>query len=277
MVASAVMDILTLSDGQALAYRCHGEGEPLLLIMGTGADHGFWAAQVPALSVHHRVIVYDSRGTGRSGDFARVEDGTAVALAADAAELLEHLDGGPAHVHGLSLGSVVAQELALTRPDLVRSLGLHGTWCHSDEWFLHMVEGMEHALKTGGLGTFIRCATTWILSPEFHAQQTELLHQMERGYVESDAPARVDGVLAHCHADRVVDTRSRLPELRVPTLVTAGERDIQVPPRYGEATAKLIPGARFHLFEGPTSSHCSCFEMADDFNRLVLEFTASVD
>jgi pimeloyl-ACP methyl ester carboxylesterase len=270
------MDSFTLSDGQRLAYRVQGEGDPLLLIMGTGADHTFWAANAPALSEHHRVIVYDSRGTGRSGDFARVEDGSAAALAKDAAELLEHLDCGPTHVHGLSLGSVVVQELALTRPELVRSAGLHGTWCLSDEWFLHMVEGMEHALKTGGLAAFIRCATTWILSPQFHATQTELLHQMEAGYVESDAAARVDGVLAHCHADRIVDTRARLPEMAAPTLVTAGERDIQVPPRYGEATAKLIPGARHHLFEGPTSSHCSCFEMAEDFNRLVLEFSGSV-
>ncbi len=275
MLASVAMETLTLSDGQSLAHEVHGEGEALLLIMGTGADQSFWGAQVPVLSQHHRVIVYDSRGTGRSGDFARIEDGTAAALAADAAELLEFLDCGPAHVHGLSLGSVVAQELALTRPELVRSVGLHGTWCLSDEWFLHMVEGMELALKKGGLAAFIRCATTWILSPEFHATQTELLHQMERGYVESDAPARVDGVLAHCHADRFVDTRARLPELKVPTLVTAGERDIQVPPRYGRATAELILGAEFHLFEGPTSSHCSCFEMADEFNRVVLEFSAA--
>ena len=269
------MDKLKLRDGQELAFRVHGEGDPLLLIMGTGADHTFWGANVPGLSERHRVIVYDSRGTGSSGDFARVEDGSAEELAKDAAELLDHLNLGPAHVHGLSLGSVVAQELGLTRPELCRSLGLHGTWCHSDEWFVHMVEGMELALKNGGLPTFIRCATTWILSPEFHARNTEMLRQMERGYAESDAPTRVDGVLAHCHADKIVDTRARLPELKVPTLVTAGERDIQVPPRYGRETVGLVPGARWHLFVGPTSSHCSCFEMAEEWNRTVLDFSES--
>ena len=275
VIASSVMDSLQLADGQRLAFEVHGRGEPLLLIMGTGADHSFWAANVPALAEHHLVIVYDSRGTGASGDFARVEDGSAAALARDAAELLRHAAPAPAHVHGLSLGSVVAQELGLEQPELVRSLGLHGTWSFSDEWFLHMVEGMELALRSGGLEAFIRCATTWILSPDFHAENGELLRGMERAYVEPEPRARVAGVLAHCHADRFVDTRERLKSLELPTLVTAGERDIQVPPRYGRATAALIPGARFHLFEGPRSSHCSCFEMAPEWNRLVLDFAAS--
>ncbi len=270
------MQRLTLSDGQGLAYDVAGSGSPLLLIMGTGADHGFWAAQVPALAERHRVISYDSRGTGLSGDFARVEDATPALLARDAADLLDHLGTGPTHVHGLSLGSVVAQELALTRPDLVRSLGLHGTWGRSDPWFLRMVETMETALRHGGLATFIRSATAWILSPDFHASQPQVVAAMEHAYVERRA-ARVDGVLGHCQADRVVDTLARLPAIRCPVLVTAGERDIQVPPRYGREVAAAIAGSRFHLFEGPTASHCACFEMAASFNALVLDFCRDVE
>jgi pimeloyl-ACP methyl ester carboxylesterase len=176
------------------------------------------------------VITYDSRGTGESGDFARIEDGSAQALARDAAELLQHVGGGPAHVHGLSLGAVVAQELSLARPDLVRSAGLHGAWGFSDPWFIRMVETMETALRSGGLPAFIRGATCWILSPDFHAENPAMVEAMEAAYVQRRA-ARVDGVLAHCHADRIVDTLGRLGSLRLPVLVTAGERDIQVPPR----------------------------------------------
>lgn len=267
---------MTLSDGQPLAYRVDGDGEPLLLIMGTGAPHFFWSAQVPALSEHFRVITYDSRGTGASGDFARVEDGTPAALAADAAELLDALGTGPAHVAGLSLGSCVAQELALSRPDLVRSLGLHGTWAHSDAWFLLMVESMEIALRSGGLPAFFRSAVTWVLSPDFHAAHPEALQAMERAYLRDEPLTRVEGVLAHCHADRVHDVRARLPELEVPTLVTAGERDIQVPPRYGREVAARIPQARFHLFEGPHASHCACVEMAEDWNAVTLGFLAAL-
>lgn len=267
---------VTLSDGQGLACEVAGEGEPLLLVMGTGADRSFWAAQVPALAARHRVITYDSRGTGESGDFARIEDCTPRSLAKDAAELLEALDAGPAHVAGLSLGSCVAQELALARPELVRSLGLHGTWARTDEWFLRMVETMETALEHGGLPVFIRSATAWILSPDFHAAHPDVVEGLERRYADvPDAARRVRGVLAHCHADRVHDAVARLPALRVPTLVTAGERDIQVPPRYGRETAALVPGARFHLFEGPRASHCACFEMAEEFNRVTLDFLAA--
>src|SRR5687768_13589276 len=143
------MKTLRLSDGQPLAWEEHGAGPPLLLVMGTGADHSFWAAQVAGLSERHRVITYDSRGTGRSGDFRSPEECTPASLASDAAELLEEV-GGPAHVAGLSLGSCVAQELALARPDLVLSLGLHGTWGESDAWFLHMVRSEERRVGKEG-------------------------------------------------------------------------------------------------------------------------------
>jgi pimeloyl-ACP methyl ester carboxylesterase len=268
------MNQLELSDGRRLAWREDGRGPALLLVMGTGADHSFWGPQVAGLSSAFRVITYDSRGTGRSDAGPSIASCTPASLARDAAELLEHAAGGPAHVAGLSLGSCVAQELALARPDLVRSLGLHGTWGRSDPWFLRMVESMELALRAGGLPAFIRLATTWILSPDFHAESPDVVEALEAAYPASGA--RVEGVLAHCHADRVHDALDRLPRLAVPTLVTAGERDIQVPPRYGRAVAAAIPGARFHLFEGPRASHCACFEMAGAFNDLTAAFLRSV-
>jgi len=271
------MHRLDLPDGRHLAWWEHGQGTTLLLVMGTGADHSFWAPQVDALSRRWRVLVYDSCGTGASGDFARVEDCTPAALAADAAALLEAAGDGPAHVAGLSLGSCVAQELALARPDLVRSLGLHGTWGRTDEWFVRMVETMETCVRAGGRASFIRCATTWILSPDLHSEQPDMIAAMERGYVEAEHPTRPDGILAHCHADRVHDVEARLGAIRVPTLVTAGERDIQVPPRYGRRVAAAIPGARFHLFEGPHASHWACFEMADEWNTVTATFLDEVE
>lgn len=270
------MDHVTLDDGQRLAFWSEGTGPTLLLIMGTGADHSFWTPQVEELSRQCRVVTYDSRGTGASGDFSRIEDCTPATLAADAARLLEHVADAPAHVAGLSLGSCVAQELALSRPELVASLGLHGTWARSDPWFLRMVETMETCVRAGGLPSFIRCATTWILSPDLHAEQPELVEQLERGYCEADPATRPDGILAHCHADRVHDAADRIAAISAPTLVTAGERDIQVPPRYGRAVAQRIPGSRFHLFEGPRASHCACFEMAAEWNRVTADFLREV-
>ena len=112
----------------------------------------------------------------------------------------------------------------------------------------------------------------WILSPTFLAESTEVIQDMEEGYVANpDAPSR-EGLLGHFHADRTHDALDRLAEIAVPTLVTAGEQDVQVPPRYGRQVAERIPGARFHLFTGPRASHLACLEMAEEFNRVGLEF-----
>jgi pimeloyl-ACP methyl ester carboxylesterase len=82
-------------------------------------------------------------------------------------------------------------------------------------------------------------------------------------------------VLGHIHADKTHDALDRLARIRCPVLVTAGERDIQVPPRYGREVAGRIPGARYHLFTGPHASHLACVEMADEFNRVTLEWLAA--
>jgi pimeloyl-ACP methyl ester carboxylesterase len=81
-------------------------------------------------------------------------------------------------------------------------------------------------------------------------------------------------VFGHIHADKTHDALDRLKEIRCPVLVTAGEMDVQVPPRYGRAVAERIPGARFHLFKGAHASHLACVEMADEFNRLTLDWLA---
>ena len=83
-------------------------------------------------------------------------------------------------------------------------------------------------------------------------------------------------MLGHIHADKTHDALDRLGSISCPVLVTAGEMDVQVPPRYGKAVADHIPGARYHLFEGPHASHLACVEMAEEFNRLTLDWLASL-
>src|SRR5436309_2803864 len=107
-------------------YEHQGQGEPVLLIMGTGNDHSLWNAQVPAFSKEFQCIVYDNRGTGRS---SKPQTGySARILADDAAGLLDALGIASAHAAGWSLGSVAAQELAINYPERVRSLSLYCTW-----------------------------------------------------------------------------------------------------------------------------------------------------
>jgi pimeloyl-ACP methyl ester carboxylesterase len=194
------------------------------------------------------------------------------AMADDAAQLLDQLGIESAHVAGLSLGSTVAQEIALRHPRRVRSAQLHGTWGRSDEWFIRMIETLEEPVKHGDLGAFIRYALMWITSPAFLEGQRETVAAMEAEFLKEPPDPR--GVLGHIHADKTHDALPRLKDIRCPVLVTAGEVDVQVPPRYGRAVAEAIPGAAFHLFRGPHASHLACIEMAGEFNRVTLDWLA---
>ena len=264
------MPLAKLSTGVEISYEVQGEGEPLLLVMGTGADHRFWAAQVPAYAGRYRTIVYDSRGVGGSTVPDDPSTCSMAVMADDAVALLDALDIGRAHVSGLSLGSTVAQEMCLRHPDRVASAQLHGTWGRSDEWFVRMIETLEHPVKHGDMKAFIRYALMWITSPTFLEEQGEAVRGMEAAFLE--APPHPRGVLGHIHADKTHDALDRLGAIACPVLVTAGEQDVQVPPRYGRAVAERIPGAKFHLFRGPHASHLACVEMAEEFNRVTLDW-----
>ena len=106
------MPFAELSTGIEVFYRVEGSGEPLLLIMGTAADHSVWASQVEAYRGDYTVITYDARGTGRSTCPPDPSTYSMRVLGDDAAALLDHLGVERAHVSGLSLGSAAAQELA---------------------------------------------------------------------------------------------------------------------------------------------------------------------
>jgi len=262
-----------LSTGLRMHYEVHGEGgEPFLLLGGTGSDSGLWAGHAPELAKRFRVITPDPRGTGRT---TRPEDPTTCTMrvmAEDAASLLDTLGLGPAHVAGLSLGSAVAMELGAARPDLVRSLHLHGAWARSDRWFTEMMEIMEYPARQGDLRGFLRLALPCILSRTFLADEDAVAAIFRGFFDENPAPPSREGVLGHIHADKMHDALPRLRNVEAPTLVATGENDIQVRPEYGREVAEAIPGARFHLFRGPRASHCALLEMPGEFLRLTHEF-----
>src|SRR5919108_3032190 len=267
------MPFVELPTAIRMYYEQHGDaGEPFLLLGGTGSDHLLWSGHLPALSQRFRVITPDPRGTGQT---TRPEDPTRCTMrlmAEDAAGLLDALGLGPAHVAGLSLGSAVAMELGAARPDLVRSLHLHGAWARSDRWFNEMMEIMEYPARLGDLRGFLRLALPCILSRDFLADEAACA-ALERGFFDDNPfPPSKDGVLGHLNADKTHDATPRLGSVKAPTLVATGENDIQVRPDYGREVAERIPGARFHLFRGPRASHCACLEMPDEFLRETFAF-----
>ena len=126
------------ANGVDLHYVQEGTGDDVLLLCGLGDDWTAWEAQVGPLAERFRVTVVDNRGVGLSS----LPDGefTVADMAADAIALCDAIGISSAHVMGFSMGGAIAQELAIARPDLVRSLVLVGTWAYSDRMFRNFIE-----------------------------------------------------------------------------------------------------------------------------------------
>ncbi|MBM3120328.1 MAG: alpha/beta fold hydrolase, partial [Chloroflexi bacterium] len=112
-------------------YESHGDGEPLLLIQGYGQYSGHWAPLIPSFSREYRVISFDNRGTGRS-DKPDIPY-TMKMMADDVKRLLDAIGIDSAHVFGVSMGGMIAQEFALNHPDKLISLILGCTQCGGTE------------------------------------------------------------------------------------------------------------------------------------------------
>ena len=246
-----------------------GTGEPLLLIMGTGGSLGFWEPLIAPFADRHRVIAYDNRGLGQSD--RGEEHITMASLAADAAALLDALEIKRAHVLGWSLGSAVAQELALAHPDRVGGLILYATWGRGDGYMKVMLTALRHPWETGDMEGALT-ALGLAFSPELldSAEFESIVEELLPLFPQTET--QIHTTCEQSEADEHHDTLDRLEGIRAPTLVIAGEQDLLTPPRQCRAVAERIPGARYELFTGPGSSHVLMMERAEEFIPLVLGF-----
>ena len=249
-------------------HRLHWErvgrddAPPLLLVMGTAFSSRAWDTLPGRLAERFRVITYDNRGVGRSTRtraFFAMRD-----LADDAVAVLDAAGVARAHVFGVSLGGMVALDLALRRPDRVGALvvgcamagytrgpkpGLAAT-----RLLLRAAIGLRPSLdETARLLVSDACLRDE--RPRFAAW----LAQVERG-----APRTV---LRQLLAAARFGAHDRLSSVRAPTLVVTGDADRLVPPASSRAIAAAIPGARLVELDG--AGHCFPFERTDETVRLV--------
>jgi pimeloyl-ACP methyl ester carboxylesterase len=263
------MPLQTVRTGVALNYEVSGEGDPLLLVMGTSGSIPLWGELLPRLAERYRVIAFDNRGLGGS----ERGDGpiTVASLAEDASALLEALDVPRAHAMGWSLGSAIVQELAIAHPQQVASAVLYATWGRCDGYQRAMlsalrlpyaVRDMEAALTVAGLA----------FSPELmdRPDVQQLFEPMLPAFPQTEAQMAV--TVEQWDADLVHDTLDRLGDIEAPTLVVVGEQDLLTPPRQSKAVADAIPKARYELLTGPGSSHGLHIERPDDLVRIVTGF-----
>lgn len=257
----------TDANGQRLYYEVRGEGEPLLMVMGLGADHLAWALQVGPLAEHFRVITFDNRDCGQSsyanGPYEITD------LAADTIALADALELESFHLVGASMGGCIAQEIALGWSERVRTLTLAITFAGAGAW------GRKH-------GRLI-AADVHHRSYEEHIDNMMLLCFSERLFDETERitflrqqmlanphPQRPEGFARQAEATGRHEARERLASLSMPVHVIGAEHDYLVPVWKSRELAELIPGAMLTVIEGAT--HGLNVERAEDFNAAMLDF-----
>lgn len=232
-----------------LSYERAGVGAPLLMIMGMSGTFDHWHGRfLEKLRAGFETIVYDHRGVGASTPL----DGNTVTiaqLARDAAGLLDALELDSAHVLGISMGGMVAQELALAQPERVRALTLGCTYCGGEGSALTLPETLgrlAQSMSSGDRERAIRTAWEVNVSPAFAANDEEYARFLEIGRRRA-VPVPV--IMAQMQAVVGHDTSARLPELAPPTLVVHGTLDQMLPVQNGRMIAGLVPGARLEVLE----------------------------
>lgn len=263
--------------GPQIHYEVSGSGTPVVLIAGTGCDDTWWALQRDVFAQHYTVITPHMRGAGRSTVYPDPESYSSEVMADDVASLLEALDLGPAHVVGHSLGSCIAQQLAIRHPNVVASAQLHATWARADEWLRSaFIATTDFALAQGNRHAAFRTVKMWVFSPHYLATRTpaRVAETVAAAFINNPHLEAGPGLRGHLHADRHHDTRAALAQIDVPVLVTAGELDASFPPRYGRWVYEQLPRARWHLFTGKRAGHAFNIELAEEFNHVALDFIA---
>ena len=236
-------------------YEAHGEGEPLLLVMGYGLSSDAWGPMLGLLG-GYRAIVLDNRGTG--GSDPPGEDFGMATMSGDAAAVLDAAGVDRAHVHGVSMGGMIAQQLVLDRPDKVHSVVLGCTspspvrFSSDPEVAVQLFQGtmLMESDPEAALDTLMPL----VFSETFLAENPTV-REMAKLVIGTArlAPGTALGMMkafGDISRGTMWDVSDRLGEIRAPTLVQHGTADRLVPVEAGRYLVAHIAGAEYQEFEG---------------------------
>jgi 3-oxoadipate enol-lactonase len=256
------------ANGIALNYEVTGAGEPVLLLHGLGSRAEDWELQVPDLARTYRVITVDFRGHGRSGKPSGPY--TVALMASDILALLNTLEIQSTHIVGLSMGGMIAFQLAVDRPERVRSLMIVNSAAalvprsFSQHWLVWQRLGLARLFGPATTGRFL--SRRLFPKPE----QAVFRERFVREWATNDRHA----YLAAMKALIGWSVLDRIHQITCPVLVISGDRDY-LPADVKLEYTRLIPDARFVVIED--SGHATPIDQSEKFNRLMLEFLAEVD
>jgi len=254
-------------------YEIHGEGEPLVLINGLGLDISSWMPQVPSLSQKFRVVLFDNRGVGRTDAPRPIY---AISEMADDTEaLLNALDIDKAHIMGLSMGGLIAQEFALKYPRRLKSLILATTAARLSPHAGQVIQLWQNMVQEDVKPeTCLREMFLWVFTDKFF-ENDEQVKSFLNVFLNHPHPQPAHGFSGQAAACLKHDSLDRLGRITVPTLVIAGREDIFIPVKLSEELAAGIPNAELVVLEG--GGHGFCTEIPEKFNRAVLDFLSRVE
>lgn len=223
-------------------YEIHGQGEPLLLIMGLGGHILDWGWVLPQqLAQYYQVIMFDNRGAGRSqqpsGSYSIAQ------MAWDTSSLMDCLEVERAHIFGVSMGGMIAQQLAIDQPQRVTKLVLGCTSPGGQEQISAPPEIQRYLEPRKDLDLYD--ALWWAapagMTPEFIRDHPEVVVLKNRANMKY--PCSLEAYEAQLAAYRSFFAGGHLSAIRAPTLVLAGGRDVLIPPENSHIIAEQIPGA----------------------------------
>jgi len=260
------------ANGQRIYYESRGEGEPLLCVMGLGADLTGWSLQLPLWCGHYRAVVFDNRDVGRSsyasGPYAVLD------MAGDALALADTLGLEHFHLLGMSMGGAIAQEIALSHPQRVRTLTLCVTYGDGGR---QARERARLAIESSPSKSDVQLLDELLLLTfsEESYEKPGWIEMLRNLILEYPHRQRREGLLRQLDASARHEARDRLRALAMPVHVIAAEQDLLVPVWKSRELAKLIDGARLSVVQG--SGHAVNLERPDELARLVFEFLQEAD
>jgi pimeloyl-ACP methyl ester carboxylesterase len=248
-------------------WESHGKGEPILVI--SGVSGGTWSHEesIAAWSPYYRVLAFDNMGAGLSSMPDRpyeIEE-----MADHGAAVLDAADEERAYVVGLSMGGMIAQELALRHPARVSALVLGCTHCGGSERIPPAPEIIQRFSDNQGLSAeeIVDKNLALSVTPEFLQKRPDSLQRHRERQLQ--APPQPEYALKRqLEAIRNFRTCDRLQTIEIPTLILAGERDLLVPPENSRMLARLIPDAELRFFGH--AAHLLHLECAQLFQHTVL-------
>ena len=253
--------------GSTLYYEEHGSGEPLLCVMGLAADTLAWTLQVPAFAQRHRTIIFDNRDVGRSSQADAFYDITD--MAQDALALADELSLETFHLLGVSMGGAIAQELALTAPERVKTLTLAATFAGGGPYAQALAESWGSRVMKLTREERVDELLLLTLSEGFF--ETEgAVDFVRRMTLQNPNPQPPEAFRRQLEASSRFDSRDRLGTLKMPVHVIGAEHDILIPVWKSVEVAELIPDAKLTIME--RAAHGMQLERAQEFNDLVLGF-----